>query len=413
MDFYKEMAIMKVILKSLNVKTFLKMKKIKPILLLLLLTISVSHKTYTQTDCSTTPKTETQMSQLSYYGNNAYLQTVDQNFNSFMSSNTALQTRSTVFCNEVNNSLMIPIQFWVYQAQPNEAGLPNYRDLQIVIDDLNAIYANNGIQFRFFMLSVQFVTDASALNISVATLRGSWSRRNDGAIDVHVVNSIDGAAGFYTEASDAVFMTRTSLYLSIRNGNLNPNTLAHEIGHYFQLEHTHRNSDGNTCSQEAVSRTRTFGLWQAFFCLPPKAGKVCESNGDALCDTPADPNLTNNSAGCNYTGGNLRDLFGVPYSPDVTNIMSYGNPRSCRTTFSPGQRSIMWQNILSGAVPRRYIQVLAVNPLDADQFEPDDSDIPDVPRLINDGESQCHSFNDVWDFRDPVDWLHLRLIMEI
>jgi hypothetical protein len=405
MAFYKEVAIMKVTLKSLNVKTILKMKKIKLSLLVFLLTILISHKTYTQNDCSTASKTEAQMSQLSYYGNNAYLQTVNQNFSSFMTSNTSLQTRSTVFCNEVNNSLMVPIQFWVYQAQPNETGLPDYRDLQIAIDDLNETYANNGVMFRFFMLPIQFVTDASALDISVTTLRGSWSRRNDGAIDVHVVNSIDNNAGLYTEASDAIFITRTSLYLLRRGGNLNPNTLAHEVGHYFQLEHTHRNSDGNTCSQEAVSRTRTFGLWQAFFCLPFKAGRVCESNGDALCDTPADPNLSDKSTGCNYTGGNLRDLFGVLYSPDVTNIMSYGNPRSCRTTFSSGQRSIMWQNVLSGSTTRGYISVLATNPLDADQFEPDDSDIPNVPRLINDGESQCHSFNDVWDFSDPVDWL--------
>ena len=62
-------------------------------------------------------------------------------------------------------------------------------------------------------------------------------------------------------------------------------TLSHEIGHWFNLLHTHDEGD------ELVD------------------GSNCKKAGDFICDTPADPNLSGlvNSS-CTYTGGaNIKD----------------------------------------------------------------------------------------------------------
>jgi len=98
----------------------------------------------------------------------------------------------------------------------------------------------------------------------------------------------------------------------------NGSTLAHEIGHFFGLFHTHETFLG----QEFVD------------------GSNCESAGDNVCDTPADPDLSQiRLNGCTYEG-TLKDPKGAAYSPSPANIMSYA-PGSCRKRFSQGQSDRM------------------------------------------------------------------------
>jgi len=110
---------------------------------------------------------------------------------------------------------------------------------------------------------------------------------------------------------------------------LNGSTLAHEIGHYFFLHHTHR---GN----EFVARSN-------------EGGNCGPGVGDELCDTPADPHgrtgypgiksCINQGDPCTYDNSgacNAVDDQGNEYNPDPTNIMSYGLS-NCRTFFSKGQ----------------------------------------------------------------------------
>ena len=99
----------------------------------------------------------------------------------------------------------------------------------------------------------------------------------------------------------------------------NGSTLAHEIGHYFSLYHTHSSSNGD----ELVN------------------GSNCSTAGDSFCDTPADPTLSTSTVtnSCNYIG-NEQDSNGDFYEPDVTNFMSYSR-KSCRDFFSIEQLSQM------------------------------------------------------------------------
>lgn len=97
----------------------------------------------------------------------------------------------------------------------------------------------------------------------------------------------------------------------------NGGVLAHELGHYFDLYHTHETAFGIECP----------------------SGANCFLAGDLLCDTPADPNLDDRVTDCVYNGGVTDACDGVGgYSPDPDNIMSYTDVE-CMTEFTTLQTS--------------------------------------------------------------------------
>jgi hypothetical protein len=100
----------------------------------------------------------------------------------------------------------------------------------------------------------------------------------------------------------------------------NPSTIVHEIGHYFDLFHTHETAFGVECT----------------------SGSNCDKAGDLLCDTPADPKLSTTTVTleCEYTGTTPEPCSfgkGPPYEPDTTNFMAYGQ-HICRVHFSALQQ---------------------------------------------------------------------------
>jgi hypothetical protein len=99
----------------------------------------------------------------------------------------------------------------------------------------------------------------------------------------------------------------------------NGTTLSHEIGHYFSLYHTHEDNFGDEYAN----------------------GTNCQTAGDLLCDTPADPKLSSSivNTNCHYTGTDA-DPLGMQYAPDVNNLMAYGR-KSCREYFSALQNDQM------------------------------------------------------------------------
>lgn len=102
-------------------------------------------------------------------------------------------------------------------------------------------------------------------------------------------------------------------------------TLAHEIGHYLGLLHTHETSHG----AELVNGTNS------------------HKAGDFLSDTPADPNLRGlvDARTCTYKGKKT-DANKEPYRPDVRNIMSYSE-KNCRKKFSQGQCNLIRERLVT------------------------------------------------------------------
>lgn len=102
---------------------------------------------------------------------------------------------------------------------------------------------------------------------------------------------------------------------------LNPKELSHELGHYFGLLDTYLNQD------ELVN------------------GSNCETAGDKICDTPADPYVQQtylnpyiNNCIFHYLKKDLNEEF---YQPDVGNLMSY---YKCRVGFTKEQYLKMAEN---------------------------------------------------------------------
>lgn len=126
--------------------------------------------------------------------------------------------------------------------------------------------------------------------------------------------------------------------------------LVHEIGHWFNLLHTHETKNG----MEYVNGTN------------------CATAGDLCCDTPADPKLSGKvDEKCNYTGTDT-DASNNSYNPDVSNIMSY-TKSICRTSFSDQQVKRMYNAYVGMEQDRGYtfkvntgigenIQTLSLNP---------------------------------------------------
>lgn len=107
------------------------------------------------------------------------------------------------------------------------------------------------------------------------------------------------------------------------NNHDNQSTLAHELGHFFGLVHTHETYYGI----EYVNQSN------------------CSTAGDRVCDTPADPGLSGClSSSCQYLAWGScpqTDPLGGVYNPSTSNIMSYASS-SCRTTLTSGQKSRMY-----------------------------------------------------------------------
>lgn len=101
----------------------------------------------------------------------------------------------------------------------------------------------------------------------------------------------------------------------IEKSCLSGSSLVHQIGHFFDLFHTHETILG----AELVARPGN-----------------CSSAGDRCCDTEADPNLEGLVNGnCAYTG-TAKDANNAFYYPSTKNIMSFSND-NCRCNFSNTQ----------------------------------------------------------------------------
>ncbi|MEY4577663.1 MAG: hypothetical protein RL701_2366, partial [Pseudomonadota bacterium] len=104
-----------------------------------------------------------------------------------------------------------------------------------------------------------------------------------------------------------------------------PETLAHEMGHYLGLCHTHEQLD-----RYAVQSTTAV----ASFASSP----ACESSGDGICDTPVDPGLEN----C-FRADLCQLQCHAGEHPDASNVMSYY--LGCRRALSPDQLTEAARNL--------------------------------------------------------------------
>lgn len=174
--------------------------------------------------------------------------------------------------------------------------------------------------------------------------------RVENAINVYFVRNANGgrATGFlFGDDFQTVSLANTVIGGDgITYSAFNSAILAHEIGHCLGLFHTHQRNlnSNNIFIRENIPRTG--------------ASANCTTEGDLLCDTPADPGLRISTANvddetsCRYIGGAVWD--GFSYAPDTRNVMSYTLP-TCMELFTLEQGNRMRNFILLDVVLDNFV----------------------------------------------------------
>ena len=212
----------------------------------------------------------------------------------------------------------VPIQLHIIRRDDETGGI----DLQDVLDELDIVEDHYSNLMRFQQCKTVNYIDSTKYMSFIGLKSTKESELTNGnnvqnVLNIYFAPSTTGC-GWATFPVDKA----TRDFIVIKNScATNGSTFSHEIGHYFNLYHTHQGDE--TTSEELVTRG---------------ANKNCGPNiGDELCDTPADPRLTYSivNSSCEYTGIETDDN-GDAYLPDTLNIMSYSR-KECRTRFTDQQ----------------------------------------------------------------------------
>jgi PKD repeat protein len=240
-----------------------------------------------------------------------------------------------------NNRRNSPIQYLPLSIhivrETNGTGGISLANFQTALDTLNSFYSNANIQF-FVCDNITYIDNTGNYNFSKADdITFTATNNIPNLINIYFFNSIintsgGGLCGYasFPGGNDRIMMTNSCA--------MNGSTLAHEMGHFLGLYHTHGKSNTGT-TDEFVN------------------GSNCTYAGDDICDTDADPNLSGNvDVNCIYTGAG-QDLNGAFYTPDPFNIMSYSQ-KFCRTYFSPMQFA---RTYMIATMVRNYFVCPAIN----------------------------------------------------
>ena len=247
----------------------------------------------------------------------------------------------------------IPIKFWVYRSSGGTGG-PTMANLKTLISDLNKFFnVDQDTRIGFYMkCDISYIDDDDKLDLNTAQcINQTLFHKEATCINVHITGNLNGAGVTFRArlfGLDGIFVDRNSYarpdFASV---------LSHEVGHYLQLKHTHQGKNF-PCYKEPIDRNRTYGIQ---VCKPFwfTGRPMCESTGDYLRDTPADPDLSTNNS-CSYILTGKTDAWGDSYasppsgssSPDPANIMSYNGDFACSIVWSRLQIAVMLHSIERG-----------------------------------------------------------------
>lgn len=228
----------------------------------------------------------------------------------------------------------IPIVAHIIRDSNGKGGLDE-TSLKTSIEQLNEVFAQ--MNFNFSLCSTNYVDENKYFDY----VGRSYTEGSEEFL-MAKANSVRGAINIFylpnTNGNWSSFPVYEQLYgkdwIVMENSSAtNGSTLAHEIGHYFNLYHTHQGKSTNlkVYNDELPAKQRIEGVH-------------CGNNiGDELCDTPAEPvrNSTGNrgisgcvDSSCNYF---CSDKYGeISYTPNPSNLMSYSQ-KHCRNFLSPRQ----------------------------------------------------------------------------
>ncbi|MEM7368622.1 MAG: PKD domain-containing protein [Bacteroidota bacterium] len=240
---------------------------------------------------------------------------------------------------------MVPIQLHIIRSSASSGGISS-SDLLEALDRVNELFLD--AQLHFYQCSaINYIDNDTYYSYDyseMAALDAAHSVKN--VINIYCSETTTAGNGAYNICGHAQFPGGLDFIMLNNDCAKNGSTFAHELGHYFNLYHTHETAFG----AELVD------------------GSDCSTDGDLVCDTPADPSLSVssnlNSSGCIYTGTGT-DTNGDSYSPDVTNLMSYTG-KNCRYSITANQKTRILYTLQNS---RTNLSCSSTISLDSD-FEP-------------------------------------------
>jgi len=212
----------------------------------------------------------------------------------------------------------IPIATHVVRRSDGSGGLSESR-LSAAVNDMNVQFSVGGMVF--FRSGPTRYIDSNAFYFDIDTIEEINALRQtdviSGAVNMYFTENLEidgqglcGISSFTGGGVQGIVMSNSCTGLSD-----NHSTVPHEVGHYFDLFHTHETAFGAECVN----------------------GSNCATAGDLVCDTPADPELTGKVDGdCDYTGSDHDSCENAAYSPQTWNLMSYSR-KECRNAFTAEQ----------------------------------------------------------------------------
>ncbi len=222
----------------------------------------------------------------------------------------------------VNGISYIPVQVHIVQKSDGTGGA-TLKEINHGLALTNKAFLKSQIQFYFCNATPHYINSDKYYDFDLKTEADSlstFSKRN--TINVYYFNTFSTDGSRFVRGGYAFnsYNRKNMILMSndIPNSIGAEYTLAHELGHYFGLLHTFENSDNtNPALRELVTRG---------------TGRNCETAGDSLCDTPADPN------GRASIGLDPKvDDNGEPFAPDNLNLMSYSFGKNYIKTLTEGQ----------------------------------------------------------------------------
>lgn len=220
----------------------------------------------------------------------------------------------------------LTITAWLINQEDGSPPNDLEEDINLAIDSLNIIFEPIGLEFEIceFTSIPNWNFNEFEVEVWEEELLAVYYQPN--TINLYLPDEIIrggsniGGFAYMPGGPDAIYVATPDNDLD-GFGEISYKVIAHEVGHYFGLFHTFETDFGDELAGTMP--------------VPD-----CETTGDLICDTEADPYEEDDpppfdSLTCNLAVS-LTDANGEWYVPPTNNLMSY-YPEKCRCIFTTEQ----------------------------------------------------------------------------